>query len=440
MHLMSRRNALRIAGPGAALLAGLVRSTRAEAQPAGKRIIFWFKSNGTIPSAFWPQGSETGFTMGSILKPLEPWRSNLIVAGGLGFVGMRQGGGAPGSRGGGHQGPGCLLTGTENSAENGLATHTNVSCDQVIARTMSTPWKSMELAASDPRKDMLTGKASYKLLSATGPGQAVIPEVDPQKAFDRYFGRVMLRSDPGGARPDPALEALRAQDRSVLDFVRTNLTGLQARLGAREKAKIDAHLTAIRELEAALSAPSIAVSGACTLPGKPGALDPFANANFPMIQKLQADLMVQAMACGLTRVGVLTWEGGQGRVVFNWLGLGTEHHELSHADKTEPINVWYAQRLADMLAAMQKIPEGGGTMLDNTIVVAFDDIAVGSHHASPIPYVIVAGKNTGLRTGRFVNFGGKCQNMLFASMIQLMGANPQDWGKAAQFGTLPGLT
>ena len=57
------------------------------------------------------------------------------------------------------------------------------------------------------------------------------------------------------------------------------------------------------------------VGMACAKPADPGApTDP------QMIGRLQADLLITAMACDLTRVGTVQWENSVGGMRFTWLG------------------------------------------------------------------------------------------------------------------------
>lgn len=49
------------------------------AQPYPTRIVFLFSANGTLHERWVPTGSQTDFTLGEILVPLEPYKDRLIV-------------------------------------------------------------------------------------------------------------------------------------------------------------------------------------------------------------------------------------------------------------------------------------------------------------------------------------------------------------------------
>src|SRR5204862_1415665 len=102
-------------------------------------------------------------------------------------------------------------------------------------------------------------------------------------------------------------------------------------------------------------------------------IDLDANENFPALVKMQTDLLVSALACDRTRVASLQWSRSFSMVRHTWLSSNEGHHTLSHDPNQRPIltaiNRWYTEQLAYLLAAFKKVPEAGGTVLDNTLVV-----------------------------------------------------------------------
>src|SRR5439155_10228376 len=67
-------------------------------------------------------------------------------------------------------------------------------------------------------------------------------EINPRAVFERLFG------DGGTTDPGVRLERMR-QDRSVLDFVLTDLNTLRTNLGNRDKSKLEEYVEAIRDIE-----------------------------------------------------------------------------------------------------------------------------------------------------------------------------------------------
>jgi hypothetical protein len=118
----------------------------------------------------------------------------------------------------------------------------------------------------------------------------------------------------------------------------------------------------------------------------------FGDVNFPTIVKTHFDIIAHALACDITRVASLMAAPSRSDVVMSWLGLSTAHHEASHmSDSTGAppivkINAWYAQQLADFITTLKSIPEGPGTVFDNTVILWCNELAVGNiHRPKPTP-------------------------------------------------------
>src|SRR5690606_27522895 len=131
--------------------------------------------------------------------------------------------------------------------------------------------------------------------------------------------------------------------------------------------------------------------------------------------------------------------------LFPFLGLSRNHHAISHdwqgtTGFTEygKIHVWLAEQLAYFLEKLDSVPEGDGTLLDNTVVFWGSEIGEStSHDLTRMPYVL-AGKAGGqLRTGRVWDSvsSPKDNNQLLVSLAHLMGAE-----QVTSFGDPSGAT
>ena len=151
--------------------------------------------------------------------------------------------------------------------------------------------------------------------------------------------------------------------------------------------------------------------GACGAPmvaNAGGFADPTAranNANFPMILDIQNKLAVAALACDRTRVATLQWSRAFSGVRHEWVGVREDHHTISHRtgandiSMLHKINRWYAERFAELLAALDAVPEGSGTLLDNTAVIWVNEANTGNHAANTMSTVIAGGLGGKLKTG-----------------------------------------
>jgi Protein of unknown function (DUF1552) len=391
------------------------------------RFVVMFSPNGTLPAAWTPTRTESNFMLSPILSPLADHQSDLVVVQG---VDQRGGGGD------GHQnGMGGMLTGQvlnagpfagAGSAPAGWPNGPSV--DQRIAEVLGTTTKlrSLELGVQVGAADNW-GRMIYR-----GANQPLPPEDDPAQVYANVFAE--LHGDPA------ALAALRARRRSILDAVGAQYTRIGSQLGAADRARLDQHLTAVREIEQRLTTPFAAGSSACHDPAPPAAATT-SNDDFPAIGALQLDLMVMALACDITRVASLQWSRSVSQVRFTWLDppVTEAHHDLSHrpdndaaaVDKLTRINRWYATQLATLMTKLKAVPEGDGTLLDHTLILWSNELAIGNIHSRvDAPYVLGGRAGGQLATGRFVSYPGDVpHNNLLVSILNVMGIADQTFGK-----------
>ena len=77
---------------------------------------------------------------------------------------------------------------------------------------------------------------------------------------------------------------------------------------------------------------------------------------------------------------------------------------------------------AKFLDKLDAVPEGDGSMLDNSLVVWGSELGKGNTHSfDKIPFVVAGGAGGKLTTGRYLQFDNVEHNRLLVSMAQLMG-------------------
>jgi hypothetical protein len=259
--------------------------------------------------------------------------------------------------------------------------------------------------------------------------------------FDRLF------SEFGASAAE--IEQRKLERTSVIDVVKSQLDQLHAEVAAADRIKIEAHLDGVRGIEDRLALGN-EFGESCVSPTIGEPLDPMAADNYPIISRLQIDLMVMAFACDLTRASTLMWSGSTSGQTFSWIDVPDRHHTLSHEGddnveaqaKLSKINAWYAGEVAYLLDAMAAIPEGDGSMLDNTIILWGNELGNGRAHShTRIPMVLAGGRNTGLETGRFLHFEENvASNRLLVSILNLLGVDVDTFGNLDDgTGGLPGL-
>jgi hypothetical protein len=424
---LSRRTLLRGAA-GAAVGLPLLEAMGAEGADAfPRRLVVFFTNNGTVKSEWEPRGTEHDFTLGPILAPLEPFRSDIVVLSGLDVESSYHG---PGSGDPHMPGMAHMLTGTE-MVTTGAGPYDmiggGISVDQHIARSIAAPtpfeWLGFGVQAREFRS------SPWNAMSYTGPNQPVDPEDDPSVMFDRLF-----RDVADGTRQADELRALR---RSVLDYVRDDVTSLRSKLGGADRMRLDQHLESLRSVERTIEM----TTAACSVPTDPGTLagSLYAHDRAPELYRLQTDLLVHALACDLTRVTNLQWrEALGGDSTFTFLGQTETHHDISHRTDAASvaqlvdINTWFAQRFADLLAAMRAVPEGDGTLLDSSVVLWCNELSDGAAHSRrDISWILAGGACGDLRTGRYLRYAGEPHNDLLVSICRLMGVPADTFGNPA---------
>jgi hypothetical protein len=355
-----------------------------------KRFGIFFWGNGILPGSLqnpentdrWtPTGEGSGdqWALSTELAPLARHKDALCVVTGTGVKLPN-----PYPHGSGAAG---LLSGAQ-LANDAIESFTAPTVDQIVAAAIGgdTLYSSLQTAATDTLG-----------LSFSGENARHPCEIDPYLLFDRLFGSTFVEPGSGGL-VDPTL-GLR---RSVLDAVTGDLERLNGRLGAADKARLDQHLTGVRELETRLAKlqedpPDLA---ACTRPGEPEASYPN-DGDIPQIgprNKAMADLLAMSLACDQTRVFSHFLTEPISEVRF--AGTDKGYHSLTH-DEPDPqpqvdsIIGTCMGYYAEFLDSMRAIPEGNGTLLDSCVILGCSEISEGrTHRVDDLP-IVIAGSAQG---------------------------------------------
>jgi hypothetical protein len=443
----SRRQALRAAFAGLAAAPAFPLAGRAAlAAGVARRVIFFYFPDGVPapaggPNLWTPTGSETSFQLPSAVSALEPFKSKTVF-----FKGLSMGGTDVGSHPGGAK---KLLTGVDGG--NGE------SIDRYLARTFgaSAPFNHVYLGAQ-----AAIGNASGdKFISYPSAGTTAPPEDDPRRAFARLFGNAGTTTNTGGGGTSADTEGV-----SILDAAQADLDALRQKLGTAEKAKLDQHTDALRDLERRLAGMTgsggPAPPASCSKPtvdtrgvSDGGLTDP---AMFPAILRSQVDVMITAMACGLTKVGVIQGSQHTSELVMSRFA-GTDlykpnfdmrSHQASHYGDPSDSKFsdygaqrhWFVGELAYLLGELQKRPEDAGTMLDYSIVVLCTEVSDGNTHShDDMPFLVCGGGGGALRTGRFLDVGYLRHSSLLLSLARATGDKGlASFGQECK-GPVPGL-
>ncbi len=188
---------------------------------------------------------------------------------------------------------------------------------------------------------------------------------DPRTVFDQLFG-------VGATKEDRAQR--RKEDRSILDTLMGSVDRLKSQIGSVDKARLDDYLSDIREIERRIQkVESVNSSGEQReLPGAPvGVPD-----SYEEHVKLMFDLQALAFGSDITRVFSFKMSRDVSGRVFPSTGVTTGFHNASHHNSREDrirdfarINRYHVSLLPYFIERLKRMPEGDGTVLDNTLIV-----------------------------------------------------------------------
>jgi hypothetical protein len=438
MQFTSRRafaKTLAAAG-GSVLLSSLAKKTLADAAGVNApRFIAFITPSGHPPEEWWPKtppATPEAFTLGRILKPVEKFKNRLLLIDGLGIrYDIHQ----PGDEH--QQGAGKLLTGANllSGPYGGGAISPGWSTAQSLDQMLAAKFGTRSIYAGV----QVTIQNTWSRYSYLGRDKPNTPIQDPAELYRMLFSDFKL-PQAGGTVPT-APQKPRFGKASV-DFLVQDLSRLKSKLAGAERARLDEHVDYLAkradQLNKPLGGPPVG-NASCALP-KTSMSIPFMDNNLHgMVGRLQIDNIVAAARCGISRVGVLQWSQSISGTNFSWLlpGQTISHHSMTHSfggtggqksDFLAPMapelfiqaSTWYAEQFAYLLEQLDSVPEGTGTMLDNTIVFWGTDLNGFGHQHARMPFVLAGGGAGKMRAGRYIRVP-KFHNDLLTGISHAMG-------------------
>ena len=409
----SRRTFLRAAGVAMALpfLESLLpRTASADPVKAAQRLVLFHVPCGVQLATFRPGQTGANYALSPSLMPLAGVQNDVLVISNM----QNSAALATADRLHGRHSTGMvgLYSGTvlPDDEQQSSPAVTGTTVDQIYAKRMAgaTPVPSLQLGINnDFDCDDISPCVDISTISWADPTTPLGPMVDAQKAFDTFFvGPDAMKSAVETARR-------KSMRQSVLDAVAGQAKSLTPRLGKEDGQKLDQYFTSVRALELQLAAGGPGASCAGTRP------DAFASP--PDYQKqlgAMMDLMVLAIQCDLTRSISFLFGPGHCTHIYDFLpGITDAHHSYSHHDN-DPVKLaaistivtWEMAVFASFLEKLKKVPEGNGTLLDNTVAVLSSEVCDPNPHDYVDIPVVVGGRGGGfISSGRHVRAGTDAQ-------------------------------
>ena len=391
-----------------------------------------------------PQATGADFQLPYILEPLQAYRNDINVLTGLAQDKGRSNGDGAGDHA---RAASTWLTGAQPLKSESARIRSGISADQVIANAIGreTRFPSIELGIEPARQGgkcdsgyacSYSNNISWR--SETTPSGA---EINPRLVFERLFGSANPKAAGEGAG-----RRVR-QKKSILDFVMQDARSLSAKVGGSDRQKLDEYLTAVREIEERVAVAERTASEAMAA----GILDAYdvpesIPESYEEHVKLMMDMIALAFQTDSTRVATCMLANEGSNRAYRNLGITRGHHELSHHQNNpdnfrqiREINRFHARQFAYLLGRLKSMPEGEGSVLDNTMLLYGAALADGNRHEHENLPLIFAGRGGGgIATGRHVRYASETPMCnLLVTMMQKAGAKATRHGDST--GTLRGL-
>ena len=428
-------------GTGGLLLHPIVNQLRAEAAGVGKpapRFVFVVEGNGLNPDQICPEGikfvgkekretfeefSLEGTKLPFSLEPLAKYQDKLTIIQGL--SGRIAGGGH--SNDFGALGAYSAKGGVGNSGKPAGET-----IDYAVGAANPGIFPSINLGISDRPEHTVIYNCS-----ASGAGAPLPTQCNPKIAFNTLFGAI---AQGDGKKQFQA-------DQDLLGFMAEDIRRVEKQLGGADREKLESYLAAFEGLK---ERQSRLVEIRDTLEKvAPEADDKYASEVETDRLDAHFELATAALIGRLTNSVTIASGAGNPYFSVKFTGLGIEFgkHGIGHggsyngmtwdqmATRIRNFHFGLIARMMDKLAA---VPEGDGTMLDNTLIVYLSDAAEGHHSRCwEWPFVVLGDLGGKLKAGgRYLSYpfygrnGHRTFNCLYNTFLHAAGAPRDDFGMA----------
>jgi hypothetical protein len=386
---LSRRTMLQGAGAAIALplLDAMIPAATVLADTAAKptpRMGFVYFPHGAVMKSWSPEQAGTDYTISPILKPLEPFRSQMTIVSGLR------------NKGGESSDPHGIMAGTWLSCfgVKGREGDLGTSADQLAARHFGadTPMPSLELTGEGGAATCNQAGAGCGYGSTTAfrtPFQPLPMEDNPRKVFYQLFGK----GDTGTERKE-----ILSETGSLLDYVLDEGASLKNRVGPADRARVNDYLDSVREVEQRVQRLAASKSMQMNLPNAPqGVPDQFGDHLDALF-----DMIALAWQSNQTRVASFMLAKEVSMRTYPNLQITEAFHPLSHhggdASKIErlvQIQNYHTQVFAKFIKKLSTTQDGDGTLLDHSIILYGSNMSNSDlHNNDPLPNVVM-GKGYG---------------------------------------------
>lgn len=397
----------------------LFMDRQALAQDGGfpKRFAMFYWGNGMRPDQWVPTGEGRGndWTLSETLSPLSSLKEKISVVSGMSVKVPNTSPHWSGGLG--------YLTGQELIGDDDSWTAAVPTMDQIIAQSIGN---------STVYKSLISGCVSDASVSWNGPNARNPIENDPTLLYEKLFGPTFREPGSEGI-VDPSL----AFRRSVLDSVMQDIAELDAQLGTNDRIRLEQHLDGVREIELRLARlqedpPSLE---ACLRPNAPDGNyeDINSRPQFAAKNAVMSQMLAMALACDQTRVLSYTFTLPLNNLLYDFTDMG--HHSLTHNEPgdqplVQEVTKFTMTQANVFLEALNSIPEGSGTLLDNCAVILSSEVSEARTHSLDEYPLILAGSAGGSlqQNLHYRSHSQENANKFTLSIMRALGMNQVSYG------------
>jgi hypothetical protein len=273
----------------------------------------------------------------------------------------------------------------------------------------------------------------YPNLSAYDAAKPVAYQGSPRKAFLELFGAAV-------ASPEQ-LEKKLALNGKLMDFLTEDARRVEKQLSGDEKERFALYMNSFESLRS-IDEKKAALTGRIR-EHAPELTDRYDSAAPSARIESHFEIATAALIAGLTNV--ITLRPDTLGVKYTELGLSNSVHALGHLQENTASNGWTGhqarmeieklqlKQIANMAKKFDSIPEGNGTMLDNTMIV-YMSCSSGDHHCAghDWPFVLLGGMGGKLTAGRYLEYpkygdqGHRTVSSLYLSLMHAAGMQIPD--------------
>ncbi len=400
---LPRRTFLQAMGTAVALpfLDAMVPALSARALKPTPRYGFVYIANGVIQNLWTPATTGANFELTPSLQPFANVRDKISVLSGLSHLQADTFGDGTGDH---PRASAVWLTGvhaydrTRPGVEVKLATTVDQLIVREIGRTSRIP--SVEMSVDFPTQGACdSGDCFYvntvSWRNETTPNNT---ESHPRILFERMFG--------DGGNAGARLARTRAEG-SILDSVRDEAARLTRSLGRGDQGKLHEYLDSVRELEQRIQNAE-AQPLDIELPERPTDIP----TGFEAHTRLMFDLQALAFQADITRVFSMIMSRELSSMTFPQINVPEQHHGVSHhrndpqlIAKKARIDHYQSQLFAYFLEKLQSMPEGDGSVLDQSLLLYGGGMGDGNlHRHSDLPTLMAGTLGGKFRMGRHLQY------------------------------------